>query len=162
MTISWDLLSWNNDFLADILAFLAGVDDDIDVPDWGFCPWWRYEWYAYALRELCLKFGWNAMSLKASRTPSKIDDICRFLAGIDEDFDVPDWGLCPWWRFGWSPHALMELCLKFGLNLLSLKVSRTPSKICDIFRVFAGVDDELMFLTGAGLLDDVLDGLHMP
>ena len=30
------------------------------------------------------------MSLKASRTPSKIDDISRVLAGVDYDFDVPD------------------------------------------------------------------------
>jgi hypothetical protein len=36
------------------------------------------------------------MSLKASRTPSKIDDISRILAGVDDDFDVPDWGWCPW------------------------------------------------------------------
>ena len=35
------------------------------------------------------------MSLKASRTPSKIDDICRILAGVDDDFDVPDWGWYP-------------------------------------------------------------------
>ena len=34
------------------------------------------------------------MSLKASRTPSKIDDISRVLAGVDDDFDVPDWGFC--------------------------------------------------------------------
>ena len=45
---------------------------------------------------------------------------------------------------------------------MSLKASRTPSKIDDIFRFLAGVDDDLMFLTGAGVLDDVLDGLHMP
>ena len=32
---------------------------------------------------------------EASRTPSKIDDIYRFLAGFDDDFDVPDWGWCP-------------------------------------------------------------------
>ena len=44
------------------------------------------------------------------KNPSKIDDICRFLAGVDDDLDVPDWGWCPWWRFGWSPYALMELC----------------------------------------------------
>ena len=42
--------------------------------------------------ELCLKVGGNLLSLKASRTPSKIDDITRVLAGVDDDFDVPDWG----------------------------------------------------------------------
>ena len=35
------------------------------------------------------------MSLKASRTPSKIDDISRVLAGVVDDIDVPDWGWCP-------------------------------------------------------------------
>ena len=42
------------------------------------------------------------MSLKASRTPSKIDDIPRIIAGVDDDFDVPDWGWGPWWRYGWT------------------------------------------------------------
>ena len=27
-------------------------------------------------------------SLKASRSPSRIDDICRFLSGVDDDFVV--------------------------------------------------------------------------
>ena len=35
------------------------------------------------------------MSLKESRTPSKIDDISRFLAGDDDKFDVADWGWFP-------------------------------------------------------------------
>ena len=35
------------------------------------------------------------MSLKALRTPSKFDDISRNLAGVDDNFDVPDWGWCP-------------------------------------------------------------------
>ena len=52
------------------------------------------------------------MNLKASRTPSKIDDISRVLAGVDGDIDVPDWGWCPWLCFGWSPNALTELCIK--------------------------------------------------
>ena len=57
----------------------------------------------------------------------------------------------------------MELCLKFGGNLLSLKASRTSTKIDDISRVLAGdLMMILMFLTGAGVFDDVMDGLHMP
>ena len=28
------------------------------------------------------------------KPPSKIDDICRFLAGVDDDLDVPGWGWC--------------------------------------------------------------------
>jgi hypothetical protein len=35
------------------------------------------------------------LSLTASRTPSKKDDISRVLAGVDDDIDVPDWGRCP-------------------------------------------------------------------
>ena len=35
------------------------------------------------------------MNLKASRIPSKIDDIFRVLAGVDDDIDAPDWGWCP-------------------------------------------------------------------
>ena len=34
------------------------------------------------------------MSLEASKTPLKIDDICRFLAGVGDDIDVADWGWC--------------------------------------------------------------------
>ena len=37
----------------------------------------------------------NQMTLNASRTPSKIDDIYRILAGVDDEFDVPDWGWFP-------------------------------------------------------------------
>ena len=38
-----------------------------------------------------VKIRSNLLSLKASRTSSKIDDISTVLAGFDEDFDVPDW-----------------------------------------------------------------------
>ena len=39
---------------------------------------------------------------------------------------------------------------------------KNPLKIDDISRILAGVDDELMILTGAGVLDDIMNGLHMP
>ena len=29
---------------------------------------------------------------EGTKNPSKIDDISRILAGVDYDFDVPDWG----------------------------------------------------------------------
>ena len=41
------------------------------------------------------KIWLKSVSLKASRTPSKIDDISRVLAGVDDDIDVPNWGWCP-------------------------------------------------------------------
>ena len=55
-----------------------------------------------------------------------------------------------------------ELWLKFGWNLLSLKASRTPSKIDDISRDLAGVDDDFDVLTRAVVLDDIMIVLHMP
>ena len=45
--------------------------------------------------ELCLKLDCNMLNLTASKIPSKIDDISRVLAGVNDDFDVPDWGWCP-------------------------------------------------------------------
>ena len=57
---------------------------------------------------------------------------------------------------------MRELCLKFGWNLLSLNASRILSKIDDIFRVCAGVEDDFDVNDWAGVLDDVLDGLYMP
>ena len=55
----------------------------------------------------------------------------------------------------------MELYLKFGQNPMSLRASRTSLKM-----TFVAFWPELMMiwmlLTGAGVLDDVLDGLHMP
>ena len=146
LKICWNLLSLQGtntpSKIDDISRVLAGDDDDIDVPDWGWCPWWHYGWSANALRKLCLKFSWNPKSLKASRTPSKIDDISRVLAGDDDDIDVPDLGWCPWWHYEWTAYVLRELCLKFGWNPMSLKASRTPSKIDDICRFLAGVDDD--------------------
>ena len=45
---------------------------------------------------------------------------------------------------------------------MSLKASRTPSKIDDISRILAGVDDDFYFPDRAGVVDDILHGLHMP
>ena len=45
---------------------------------------------------------------------------------------------------------------------MSLKASRSPSKIDDFSKVLAGVDDDIDVPTGAGVLDDIMDGLHMP
>ena len=59
----------------------------IDIPDWGLCPWWHFKWSAYALRKLSLKFGQNVLSLKASRSPSKINDIAAVFAGVSNDFE---------------------------------------------------------------------------
>ena len=47
------------------------------------------------------------------KNPVKKDDISRVLAGVDDDFDLPDWGWCLWSHFGLSPYAHKKLCLKF-------------------------------------------------
>ena len=65
----------------------------MDIPDWGWCPWWRFEWSPYAPRKQCLQFGWNLFSLKASRSPSKIDDIAAVFAGDYEDYGHSRLGL---------------------------------------------------------------------
>ena len=44
---------------------------------------------------------------------------------------------------------MRDLCLKFGLYILSLKASRIPSKIVDIYRVLDEVDDDFDVLEGA-------------
>ena len=261
-----------------ILELLLEFMMIMDIPDWGVMSLMHFGWSAYALSKLSLKFGWNLLSLKASRSPSKIDDIVAGVAGVYDDYGhswlglvslmtfwmvcicpeeamfkiwlksvkfegikitLKDWWHCCicWWSLGWlwtflnfagalyiwqcglPRYALRKLCLKLGWNLLSLKASRTLSKIDDISGVFDGIDDDCgcswlglmslmtfwmvclcseeamlkiwlnsyefegikiplkdgwhfwsfcwswwwlwMFLTGAGVLDDVLDGLHM-
>ena len=42
-----------------------------------------------------LKIWLKSDEFKGIKNPSKIGDICRFLAGVHDDFDVPDWGWCP-------------------------------------------------------------------
>ena len=115
----------------DIAEVAAGVyEDNGKFPDWVWCPWLHFGLSPYALRKLCLKFGWNLLSLKASRPPLKTNEI----DGVNDDW-------CPWWYYGSSAHAMRELCLKFGWSPMSLKASRTPSNIDDISRVLAVVND---------------------
>ena len=91
-----------------------------------------------------------------------MDDISGILAGVDDDFDVLDGGCCPWRCFAWSAHALRELCLKFGRNSMSLKATRTASRLMTFWEFLLVLMMILMFLTGAAVLDDVLHGLHIP
>ena len=44
--------------------------------------WMTFWFFRHALRMLCLEFGWNLLSLKASRTLSIFNDI----AGVDDDY----------------------------------------------------------------------------
>ena len=52
--------------------------------------------------------------------------------------------------------------IKNWLKSVEFKGIKKPSRIDDISRVLAGVEMILMFLTGASVLDDILNGLHMP
>ena len=47
--------------------------------------------HPYAMFKIWLKYK----EFESIKNPSKIIDICGFLAGLDDDFDVPDWGWCP-------------------------------------------------------------------
>ena len=38
------------------------------------------------MRKLCLNFGQNLLSLKASRMVSKMDDIAEVVAGVYDDY----------------------------------------------------------------------------
>ena len=42
----------------------------------------------------------------------RIDDICRFFAGVDDDLDVPDWGWCPWMVCTCHEEAMQKIWLK--------------------------------------------------
>ena len=132
--------------------FLAGTGVLDDILDGLHMPWGSY---VLNLVEIC--WVWRYQD-----PPSKINDISRILTGVDDDFNVPDWGWCFWWQYGWFANALRELCSKFRWNPMSLKESIIPSKIYDISRILAGVDNDLMFFSGADVLDDDLLGLHMP
>ena len=99
----------------------------MDIPDWGWCPWWHFWWSAYAMRKLCLKFGWNMMSLKAS----KMDAIARVVAGVYDDYGHSWQGLV----------SLMTFCIvckcREETNFKILKASRSPSKIDYIAAIVA-------------------------
>ena len=122
----------------------------MDIPDWGWCPWWRFGWSAYDLRKLCLKFGWNLLSLKASRTLSKMDDISGVFAGVDDDFGCSWLGLVSlmtFWMVCTCPEeAMFKIWLKY-VEFESIKNSLKDGWHC--WR-FGGC---WRFLTGADVLD---------
>ena len=112
----------------DISGILAGVDDDIDVPDWGWCSWWHYGWSAYSLMELYLKFGWNLLSLKASRTLSKMDDISGVFAGVDDDCGCTWLGLVSLMTFWMVCICPQEAMFKIWLKSDEFEGIKNPLK----------------------------------
>ena len=44
---------------------------------------------------LIFKIWLKSNKFEGIKSPSKIDDISRILAEVDDVFDVPDWGWCP-------------------------------------------------------------------
>ena len=103
--------------------------DDFDVPDCGWCPKLQFglsehPWWSYVQNLVEIQWVWGHQEpCQRSMT---------FQEFWLELMMIPDWGWCPWWRFGWSAYALRKLCLKFGWILLSLKASRMVSKMDDI------------------------------
>ena len=81
--------------LITLLELLLEFKVIIEILDWGWCLWWH--------------FGLSPYGLKASRTPSRINNISRIIAGVDDEFDVPYWGWCPWWQFAWSTNYLSRV-----------------------------------------------------
>ena len=105
-----------------ILIFLTGTGVLVDIFDGLHMPWGSYVWN---LVEIC--WVWRHQD-----NPQRLMTLLQLLLESMMIMDIPDRGCCPWWRFGWSSYALRKLCLKFGWNLLSLKVSRMVSKMEDI------------------------------
>ena len=144
------------------LEFLMELMMIVDVPDRGWCPWWRFGWSAYALKKLCLKFGWNLMSLKASRTLSKMDDISGVFAGVDDDCGCSWQGLVSLMSFWMVCICSEEALFKIWLKSVEFEGIKIPLKDGWHFWSFCWSWWWLwMFLTGASVLDDVLNGLHM-
>ena len=114
----------------------------MEIPDWGWFPWWHFGLSKYALWMFCLisfKIRWV---LRFHEPFQRSMTLQEFLLELMMIMDIPDWGWCPWSHFELSLCALKRLCFKFGWNLLSLKAPRTLSKINDITGVVAGVDDD--------------------
>ena len=122
----------------------------LGIPDWGWCPWWHYGWSTNVLRELCLKFGWNPISLKASKNPVKD----RW------HFKNSGWS---WWWFWHSWLGLMSLMtlwivckypeealFKIWLNSVEFKDIKNTLKDGWLCWRFGGC---WKFLTGNGVID---------
>ena len=91
------------------------------------------------------------MSLKASRTPLKIDDIFRILDGVDDDLDVLVWGQCHILQLCLFTNKAAMIILAFPVAIASglaipmtfiVFTTRSPSKIDDIAAAVDGVYDD--------------------
>ena len=127
-----------------------------------WCPWWRFGWPAYALRKPCLEFGWNMLSLKASRTLSKMDDISGVFAGVDDDCGCSWLGLVSLMMFWMVCICSEEALFKIWLKSVEFEGIKNPLKDGWHFWSFCWSWWWLWkFLTGAGVLDFILEHLHM-
>ena len=102
------------------------------------------------------------MSLKASRTLSKMDDISGVFAGDDDDCGCSWLGLVSLMTFWMVCICSEEALFKIWLKSVEFEGIKNPLKDGWHFWSFCWSWWWLwMFLTGAGVLDDVMDGLHM-
>ena len=126
-------------------------------------PCWCFGWSAYALSKLSLKFGWNLLSLKTSRSPSKVDDIVAGVAGVYDDYEHSWLGLVSlmtfWMICIWPEEDMFKIWLK-SVEFEGIKNGLKHGWHC--WRCCWSLGWLWTFLTGAGVLYGVLDGLHMP
>ena len=106
----------------------AGAKRTLELPDWGWYSWWCFWWFCYGLLVIHAKSQLSILSLRASRTPLKIEDTDR----TKRTLELPDWGWYSWWRFWIFWYGLIVIHAKYQLSTLSLNASRTPLKIDDI------------------------------
>ena len=132
------------------LEFMLELMMIVDVPDWGWCPWWRFGWSVYALKKLCLKFGWNLMSLKASRTLSKMEDVSGVFAGVYDDCGCSWLGLMSLMTFWMICKCPEEAMFKIWLKSVEFEVIKNLLRDGWHRWRFGGC---LTFLTGADVLD---------
>ena len=128
------------------LPFLLELKMIVDVPDWG----WRFGLSKYALRKLWFKFGWNLMSLKASRTLSKMDYTLGVFPGVDDDCGCSWLGLVSLMTFWMVCICSEEALFKIWLKSVEFEGIKNPVKDglhCWMFR------GHWRFLTGADVLD---------
>ena len=98
------------------------------IPDSGWCPWWHFEWSAYSLRKLSLKFGWNLLGLKASRSPSKINDIIAVVAGVNDYYENSWLGLVSLKTVWMDQSCFKEAKIKIWLKSVEFEGIKNPLK----------------------------------
>ena len=111
---------------------------------------------------LCLRFGWNLLSLKGSKTLSKILEIAGIDAGVDDDYWHSWLGLVSSMAFWIVSKCSEEDMFKIWLKSVEFEGIKNPFKDWwHCWRFCWSWWWLFTFLTGSGVLDDVLNGIYM-